>query len=428
MQKMTIKVNGQESQAEITDTDLLLSSLHTPSRSIWLPDIDTLETSNEKIILHVFTGSDKPLEIVELSYLGNLYDDFLHNLSEKRNLVMRKYLSMNGGEPVDTFSGEIEYIYKIVNLDKTSIQKVIKGKSQILFFDDSFVIENESGDFVSISFNWITSVVFQENPYANIIKLDDGSEIIVRMLGSRFSDFKTILERLIQELIKKVASSLQTSFSFDESIALKLADKLRLGNSLSLPELDTIGVAIKETLFKKVFASEERQKTFDYLASQTKPEYLSVGLAPKFMSGDVEETRSTEQTEENAAENTGTEILAEKNIPEDFITWFFAYLPQQKKLAFEVTSEEGNATYLFKLENDEEYISIFVREINRMMVALNFKKEPIYLPQEKLDTDPSYAKYKLALRKLPYLPIIRKAFTGRAIHTSFEKWKADLDK
>ena len=59
------------------------------------------------------------------------------------------------------------------------------------------------------------------------------------------------------------------------------------------------------------------------------------------------------------------------------------------------------------------------------MIDINFRREPIYLPDEKLD-EPEYWRYRFSIQKLPALQTLRQLFIGRVIHSSTEQWQKDV--
>ncbi len=59
------------------------------------------------------------------------------------------------------------------------------------------------------------------------------------------------------------------------------------------------------------------------------------------------------------------------------------------------------------------------------MIDINFRREPIYLPDNRLD-EPAYFKYKIATQRIPSLRLLRSLYIGRVIHTSTEQWKNDV--
>jgi hypothetical protein len=68
-----------------------------------------------------------------------------------------------------------------------------------------------------------------------------------------------------------------------------------------------------------------------------------------------------------------------------------------------------------------------VRALNRGLVALNFRREPVYLDARTLESELRYRHYAIAQRKVPELAGVRGAFVGRAIHTSHASWLKRLD-
>ncbi|HPD19493.1 MAG TPA: hypothetical protein PLF61_07505, partial [Candidatus Goldiibacteriota bacterium] len=112
--------------------------------------------------------------------------------------------------------------------------------------------------------------------------------------------------------------------------------------------------------------------------------------------------------------------------------------PQNAVAMEAITGEEGaKATYFFRMLGREEYKKVkkideldeifdsFLKKINRAMLAINFRREPVYLTDEKLN-EPQYMKYKYAIAKIPALKDLRNLFIGRVIHSSTEQWKNDV--
>jgi hypothetical protein len=94
------------------------------------------------------------------------------------------------------------------------------------------------------------------------------------------------------------------------------------------------------------------------------------------------------------------------------------------------------ATYLFHVmgqkefsqANDEELtrkLEDFIKGINRAMIDINFRREPIYLSDDQLDST-KYVQYRFAIQNIPSLRLLRNLFTARVIHSSPEQWKSDL--
>jgi hypothetical protein len=136
------------------------------------------------------------------------------------------------------------------------------------------------------------------------------------------------------------------------------------------------------------------------------------------------------------------EAAAEESEEQPILHWFFfplAATPSAKcpanLIAWESTSRGGRATYFFRLVPPEQarqlqdpakgpaLIDAAVRQLNRALVLLNFRREPIYLPDDALEIQPRYRRYAIACRKIPELRRLRGSFLGRAIHTSLPAWQ-----
>jgi hypothetical protein len=59
------------------------------------------------------------------------------------------------------------------------------------------------------------------------------------------------------------------------------------------------------------------------------------------------------------------------------------------------------------------------------MLGINFRREPIYLPDETL-RKPDFVHYLFSVRRLPELRELRELFVGRVIHYNAQQWQTDL--
>jgi hypothetical protein len=99
---------------------------------------------------------------------------------------------------------------------------------------------------------------------------------------------------------------------------------------------------------------------------------------------------------------------------------------------------KGKATYFFKILGRAEYlkpenlaglepeVEKLIKKINKAMISINFRREPIYIEDEKL-YEPDNFKYKFAISKIAELREIRETFIGRAIHLNFNSWKESIE-
>jgi len=68
---------------------------------------------------------------------------------------------------------------------------------------------------------------------------------------------------------------------------------------------------------------------------------------------------------------------------------------------------------------------LLLETINRCMLEINFRREPIYLPDESLK-EPRYARYRHAVNRMPSLRTLRRLFIGRVSHRTPEQWREDV--
>jgi hypothetical protein len=106
----------------------------------------------------------------------------------------------------------------------------------------------------------------------------------------------------------------------------------------------------------------------------------------------------------------------------------------------EAVSTEGTsrATYCFKMVTRKDYPTFksiaelqaqmrrFIKDVNRALVAINFRREPIYLTNEML-LRPQYQRYRFSIARIPELKILRRLFIGRVIHNTMEQWQIDIN-
>jgi hypothetical protein len=97
----------------------------------------------------------------------------------------------------------------------------------------------------------------------------------------------------------------------------------------------------------------------------------------------------------------------------------------------------GKATYLFRVAAPADYARLktpgeledavdqAITRINRCLLAINFRREPVYLSEEQM-WEPRYARYQFAVQRIPELRELRALFIGRVIHSSPEQWQKDL--
>jgi hypothetical protein len=63
--------------------------------------------------------------------------------------------------------------------------------------------------------------------------------------------------------------------------------------------------------------------------------------------------------------------------------------------------------------------------INEALITTRFRREPIYLDESRLNTEP-YSRHLYAAKNLPELKFLRDRFYARIVHSTPESWAQDL--
>jgi len=342
-------------------------------------------------------------------YFGSYYEQFLHNLVSKRNYQMQKNLLMLDKD----YQKEFEASFEFTDSERRTIKD---GKAKIILYRNSLVVTPQEEDFFNINYCDIEKIDFEPGKFSLNILLDLGEKLTLTMMGGRFEELKSDIERLIEEMYQRTAEMLKEYFpkGVSEWTILQLSRVLKQGKATKKSEIEEISPDLWGVLPRIIFKrpdeessqepDEERKAAFDYLLSLAGPENTYIGIRESFTSSE-EELKP--------------------------IFWFLVAFPKENAIASEVTNEEGHATYFFRIKEDgkpsPDDVKRKVKEINRSMQALNFRRDVIRASDDEIKSD-KFSRYRVALRKLPYLNRIRQDFIDRAIHTSEESWRKEVQK
>lgn len=107
------------------------------------------------------------------------------------------------------------------------------------------------------------------------------------------------------------------------------------------------------------------------------------------------------------------------------ILWAIAPDREKKLAAVELAlaDDEAAATYLYRVEGGWD---AFAQTIDRALEAAGFQRELILLPENEL-TAPEHLEAAMLVRRTPALSLLRRQFAGRAIHSSPDRWRRDIE-
>lgn len=370
-----------------------------------LRDINLIETEEYRIMLHMHSK-----ETVVLFNLGYCFEDFQRILTDLRNEVIIKDLLMN--ETVRKPDVNMEFAY----VDEKGNEKQ-KGPGKIRLYETGMVFIPQKGEVLRVPYSDI--IDFSREDYSVRVGTELGEKFLLQKMGSEFDPFLKEFSDIYNELQNKAVSSLKALFPAMDSVSLrKVAAIMREGKAAKRIDVDALNPKLWQELEKRI-ASAGLNDSYTFLKELGRQEKTAIGFKRGLM-GDLTGEYiwflipiygSVEKGNGNAVAMEATETTGEKS--------------------------GGKATYFFRIVSRKDYSGIrnpeqldseadkLIKTINRCMLDINFRREPIYLPDEKLD-EVDYIKYKIAVQRIPSLQLLRNLYIGRIIHASPEQWKTDV--
>jgi len=349
---------------------------------------------------------DKEKELV-ISQLGYQYEDFTSIFIKLRNEIILKDLLFQ--ETLKKSGLEADFSY----LDEKGVLKH-EGKAEFRFYQTSLVILPARGELIKILFSDILKT--KTDNFQIEITIEKVGKIIISKLGEKFDLFKETLNSCLNEIVLNVQNFIKGIWpEIDFSTLNEISGLIKEGKAIERGKIKIIAPKFWEKLEKALMRTEVKEE-YEFLKSIGEQEKIYLGFKKGLM-----------------GKLTG-----------DYF-WFFVPIYSQDKskignaIAFETTGEKetGRATYFFKILNRNEYktadktqiesqIDNLISKINSGLLAINFRREPIYLSEEKLE-EPDYVKYKFSMVKIPEIKLIRELFIGRVIHRDNEQWQKGVN-
>jgi hypothetical protein len=379
------EIESDQAKFVLDEEKLSIFSENGKATSLPLREISDFFVEDYKI--HLLLPNNGKVIIAQLGYQ---YEDFVRIFAKLRHEIIQKELLMKEGVRKSGFEGEYDY---------QSEGKRRHGKTKVEICDSGLVLKPEQGDLIRIPYSEIREI--SERDYKIFVNSESAS-LELSLFGEKFNSLSSELKQALAELSLRTQEVLKECLpELDPLTIKKAAELLKDGKAVNKTELDKISPKIWSELEKEL-SKIGILESYNYLKSLSKTGEVFIGIKRDLM-GDL----------------TGEYI------------WFLMPISSPKGENFFVmeagsTIESGGkATYLFKMPIDED-IAKLVQEFNRCMLAINFRREPIYLKDEDLEK-PDYSKYKIAISKIPELKLLRQLFAGRVIHTSPENWKENIN-
>ncbi len=364
-------------------------------------EIIDLDASDYRLNLVLSSG-----ERLTLFHLGHRYDDFCRELSRLRNEMMIRDLLMKENLVESGFKA------RYVHLDDAG--REVRADGEIRLYETALVVVPEGADIMRLPYSYISSV--REEDYMLTVTVEDGGEFVFSHLGPRLDHLRKSLSAVMNELALATQHRLNELVpAVGPSAIRRAAGLLKDGRAARRSDLELISPDLWTGLEKNLETMGLAEK-YGFLKSLSQPDRACIGFKRGLL-GDL----------------TGEYVW--------FLVPIYDADPDQpgNAVAMEAVSGDGTgrATYFFRITGRRSYreaqgldylhreADAFIRTVNRCMLAINFRREPIYFTEQRL-MEPRYAHYRVAVEKIPELKTLRDHFIGRVLHPSSQQWQRDV--
>ena len=367
-------------------------------------DALTLQAADYSVALTLSSG-----EALTISKLGYLYDDVARMFVAHRNEQI--LADMLGAESLLDDGARGQYTMWQDGAESAS------GACEVRVYETGLVVLPDTADVVRIPLSDLGRVWTAD--YALNVTVCDGGQLMFARLGTRLDPLAKSLTRAMDALSLKVQELFAQAAPGVDSLTLRrAADIMREGRAARRADIEAISPALWEGLEARL-ANAGAAETYAYLKRIGDASRIAVGLKRGLMGDRTGEylwflTPVFSADSKMPGNAVVMEAYALGDEPKAYATYVFRLMPRASYAGgvgeAELTAAADSA----------------IETINRSMIETNFRREPIYLADEKL-LDPRYLRYWFAVQRLPGLRWLREHFVGRAIHSSPEEWQAAVE-
>jgi hypothetical protein len=376
---------------------LVLSPEGSAPISISLREIQDLTSINYRLVLTLKQGS-----LLTLRDLGYRFDDFLKAVVLRRNEMLLVDLLMEEKSFKEGSRGHFLW---------HNTETKLEGEGEFRLYETALVILPDHGQPLRLPLGTVSSWKAQE--YRLEFLSDQQESLVLSQLGREYDPFQQAVTNRLADLMARAQADLKNLVpSLDALMLRRLSGLLKEGRAASRRAVEAIFPPFWRELEQRL-AEVGLAESYAYLTKLALPELVRIGWKRGLL-GDL----------------TGQSLfflipmLGQTGGPSNAIAWEAS-----------AGEEEGKATYFFRIVGRLELSELtpmalqqkaesFLDVLNRGLAAVNFRREPIYLTEDKL-TQPQYTRYRYSLEAIPALRTLRMHFIGRVIHTSIEQWQKD---
>ncbi len=399
-----------------------------------LGDIDSFSPGDYELSLRLCSS-----KTIRLSHFGKAFQNLSCDLLKAFHKRLLHCLLLEDLEEIERFDGWAQL---------SSSGNTFLSRAEIRLYRSNLAILPET----ATGFSWrladIDSIDFDEATYTLGLRSGECRLILTR-LAKRTREFIERLQEAMTCVAETGGQTIRSLFPFlNPDQFQSVAGLFKEGRAVAVGQLNSIHPQIERALTER--AVDTSLKVYHDHLKTLLPKGLYFTGYKEIRKEAEDEIPAPEETRPGAEEvseaKPAVEDAAAGNQEENRILhWFFFPLTSgadpavpANAVAWEATSRSGRATYFFKLFPDgetgvlrdaaraPEAIGAAVYELNRGIITLNFRREPIYLPDDALELEKRFRRYAIACRKIPALRRLRASFLGRALHTSPEAWQKQV--
>jgi hypothetical protein len=394
-----------------------------------LGDADTVVAADYEVRLALPTG-----RTVLLQQFGKPFQDLARELLEAWRERTVQCLLLEDMQEV----GRIEGAFTRQAADASAVS----GAAELRLYKTNLAVLPTA----SQAFQWrladVDTLRFDAQDYAIVLERD-GEPLRLGRLGKRTEWFHGLLRDAHRDLRAEGSKALHGILPFLDADRLQaLSRLLPEGRSTAIARLATVDARIPAALAANA-VDEDLKPYHDELLRRSAPGLAFVGYKRvRAEDGDAPAARPEPDpaSDEVEAGETDTGLADADASATPVLYWFFFAIASQGEpapghvLAWEASSRSGRATYFFRVAESATQaaqasaaVERAVGRVTRVLGMVNFRRRPIYLPDSELDGKIELHRYAIAARRIADLRQVRAEFVGRAIHSSFEAWKAQVD-
>lgn len=399
-QENSLAVPAREVQLVLGTDSLGIKFVQGEAQSYPLREVVDLVAGDYCLRLATEDGSE-----IILSHLGRDYENFRREMAARRNALLLSDLLMEEPLVIGGLHGVCEY--------QNGAQRQVFDPTEVRLYQTALVIIPEIGTLRRVPFSDIAEITAPD--FQLVVRTEYGDTFILSRLGRDLAPLKHHLDDLRHELMLKAQNLVKELLpSAGTTTVFQLAALMKEGRAVRRRELEALGATLWTELEQHLTDSEAAEE-YAFLKTLGRAQDISIGFKRGLKEGENDYLWFLVPIGSLDARRPGNAAVMEAVSPDG----------------------ESRATYAFRLVDRREYpllkteealqaaVDGFLRNTNRALLAINFRREPIYLSREAL-LRPQYARYRYAVAALPELRALRRSFIGRIAHLSPEQWQADI--